>query len=102
MDDNGKSVVGVHRTVYLVLNTTMSAGVSDPFESLPYYDDDLQKYPYLEALVDKELAREVKAPQTLHPSIPPLADPFAVSEHIGIRLLLCERSHDDLIEKSSP
>ncbi|KAF9535526.1 Pre-mRNA-splicing factor SPF27 [Crepidotus variabilis] len=49
------------------------------FESLPYYDDDLQKYPHLDALVDKELSREPKAPQTLHPSLPALIELFGDS-----------------------
>jgi len=62
------------------------ANYSELFESLPYHDDELSKYPYLEALVDKELARELKAPQTLHPSIPPLIEPFSVSERIYLFL----------------
>jgi len=67
----------------------MATGISDsdPFESLPYFDDDLQKYHHLEALVEKELARELKTSQTLHPKVPPMVEPFAVSEHINICFL---------------
>ncbi|KAJ3500312.1 hypothetical protein NLJ89_g9856 [Agrocybe chaxingu] len=45
------------------------------FDSLPYYDDDLTKYPHLQELVERELAREPSAPQTLHPRVPPLVEP---------------------------
>jgi hypothetical protein len=55
---------------------------ADLFESLPYYDDDLQKYPHLAALVDKELARELRASQTLHPNVPPLVEPHIVSDRV--------------------
>ncbi len=52
----------------------MSAETDAPlveiFDSLPYYDDDLQKYPYLREKVEQELARELKASQTLHPRVP--------------------------------
>ncbi|KAH9487120.1 Pre-mRNA-splicing factor SPF27 [Psilocybe cubensis] len=51
--------------------------VSEIFDSLPYYDDDLQKYPYLKEKVDQEIARELKATQTLHPRVPPPVTLFA-------------------------
>ncbi|PPQ97160.1 hypothetical protein CVT26_000423 [Gymnopilus dilepis] len=57
-------------------DTTASAA-TPIFDSLPYYDDDLQKYPHLKEKVDKELARELKAPQTLHPRVPPPVELFA-------------------------
>ncbi|KAH0590390.1 Pre-mRNA-splicing factor SPF27 [Termitomyces sp. J132] len=41
------------------------------FDSLPYYDDDLQKYPDLKLKVEQELAREPKPPSALHPRVPP-------------------------------
>jgi len=42
------------------------------FDSLPYYDNDLEIYPALKQKVEQELARETKhIPQTLHPGIPP-------------------------------
>lgn len=52
------------------------------FDSLPYYDDDLQKYPHLREKVEQELARELKASQTLHPRVPPPVELFAVREDI--------------------
>ena len=56
---------------------------SEIFDSLPYYDDDLQKYPNLKAKVDQELARELKALNPgngLHPRVPPAIELFAVRE----------------------
>lgn len=52
----------------------------DIFDSLPYYDDDLQKFPYLKEKVEQELAREPKFPSTLHPRVPPDVELFAVRE----------------------
>jgi hypothetical protein len=48
------------------------------FDSLPYYDDDLEKFPVLKQKVEQELAREPKPPQTLHPRVPPPVTLFAV------------------------
>lgn len=69
--------------------------ISEIFDSLPYYDDDLAKYPYLREKVEQEFAREPKAPQTLHPRVPPPVELFAVREHVhpisfrsGFNLLL--------------
>jgi len=50
---------------------------SEIFDSLPYYDDDLQKFPELKAKVQDELARELKESQTLHPRVPPAIELFA-------------------------
>nr|BAC78620.1 hypothetical protein [Coprinopsis cinerea] len=53
---------------------------SEIFDSLPYYDDDLQKYPNLKSKVDQELARELKAlnpTAALHPRVPPPVELFA-------------------------
>ncbi|TFK41351.1 Pre-mRNA-splicing factor SPF27 [Crucibulum laeve] len=47
------------------------------FDSLPYYDDDLQKFPLLKQKVEQELAREGKPPSTLHPRVPPPVELFA-------------------------
>ncbi|GLB36413.1 putative mRNA processing [Lyophyllum shimeji] len=47
------------------------------FDSLPYYDDDLQKFPDLKQKVDRELAREPKPPSELHPRVPPPFELFA-------------------------
>ena len=48
------------------------------FDSLPYYDNELEQYPILKERVEKELAREGKPPQTLHPKVPPEPTLFAV------------------------
>ncbi|KZP32221.1 breast carcinoma amplified sequence 2 [Athelia psychrophila] len=47
------------------------------FDSLPYYDDDLEKYPLLKEKVERELAREPKPPQALHPRVPAAVSLFA-------------------------
>ena len=49
-------------------------------DSLPYYDDDLQKLPLLKEKVDRELAKEDKPPSTLHPKVPPPIELFTVRE----------------------
>jgi hypothetical protein len=40
------------------------------FDSLPYYDNDLEQFPILREKVDKELAKEGEPPSTLHPRVP--------------------------------
>ncbi|TEB12115.1 breast carcinoma amplified sequence 2 [Coprinellus micaceus] len=47
-------------------------------DSLPYFDDDLQKFPYLRQKVDQELARELKKMNQgeLHPKVPPPVELF--------------------------
>ncbi|KAG6866819.1 hypothetical protein C0991_008755 [Blastosporella zonata] len=52
---------------------------SEIFDSLPYYDDDLQKYPALKLKVEQELARQPKAPTTLHPRVPPPFELFSTN-----------------------
>ncbi|KAI9066663.1 breast carcinoma amplified sequence 2 [Trametes sanguinea] len=47
------------------------------FDSLPYYDNELEQYPILKEKVERELAREGKPPQTLHPKVPPAPTLFA-------------------------
>ncbi|KAI0768535.1 breast carcinoma amplified sequence 2 [Trametes elegans] len=47
------------------------------FDSLPYYDNELEQYPILKEKVDRELAREGKPPQTLHPRVPPAPTLFS-------------------------
>ncbi|KAG1826219.1 breast carcinoma amplified sequence 2 [Suillus subaureus] len=46
------------------------------FDSLPYYDNDLEQNPILKEKVERELAREPKPPQTLHPRVPPPIELF--------------------------
>jgi pre-mRNA-splicing factor SPF27 len=48
------------------------------FDSLPYYDNDLDKYPFLREKVERELAKEPKPPEALHPRVPPPITLFAV------------------------
>ncbi|KAG9314574.1 breast carcinoma amplified sequence 2 [Chiua virens] len=50
------------------------------FDSLPYYDNDLEQYPILKEKVDKELMREPKVPQTMHPLVPPTFELFKPAE----------------------
>lgn len=51
------------------------------FDSLPYYDNDLEQFSVLREKVEKELAREARPTQTLHPRVPPPATLFTVSAH---------------------
>jgi len=52
------------------------------FDSLPYYDDDLQKYPHLKQKVEQELARELKLSETIHPRVPPAIQLFTVRDSL--------------------
>ncbi|KAF7306641.1 hypothetical protein MIND_00455600 [Mycena indigotica] len=47
------------------------------FDSLPYYDNDLDQFPGLKEKVDREFGREPKPPATLHPRVPPPPSLFA-------------------------
>ncbi len=47
-------------------------------DSLPYYDNDLETYPLLKQKVERELARQAKAPTALHPNVPPAYELFSV------------------------
>jgi pre-mRNA-splicing factor SPF27 len=58
------------------------------FNALPYYDDDLQKYPFLKEKVEQEIRREMgKVPDELHPRVPPVVEIFAVREQDLFRVL---------------
>lgn len=50
------------------------------FDSLPYYDNDLELYPALQQKVEQELARErgKQPPQALHPGVLPPITLFEV------------------------
>jgi len=50
----------------------------DIFDSLPYYDNDLEQDPTLREKVERELARHQKNPTTLHPRVPPAYQLFTV------------------------
>ncbi|KAI0359142.1 breast carcinoma amplified sequence 2 [Trametes cingulata] len=62
------------------MSSSVTNGDAQPsaiFDSLPYYDNELEQYPILKEKVEKELAREGKPPQTLHPRVPPPPTLFA-------------------------
>ena len=64
------------------------------FDSLPYYDNELEQYPILKEKVERELAREGKPPQALHPSVPPEPTLFAVRAHRSVSLVVLDRRID--------
>ena len=49
------------------------------FDSLPYYDDDLEQYPGLKQKVERELARQARPTDELHPKVPPEFQLFTAS-----------------------
>jgi len=61
-----------------ILPSTMASTSIEIFDSLPYYDDDLEKYPGLQDKVDYELSRQPKPPTTMHPHVPPPFELFKV------------------------
>ncbi|KAI5124447.1 hypothetical protein M0805_008331 [Coniferiporia weirii] len=66
------------------------------FDSLPYYDNDLDVYPALKQKVEAELARENKQnPQTLHPKVPPPIELFTNNPLLQAELQRVE-SHQPL------
>jgi pre-mRNA-splicing factor SPF27 len=50
------------------------------YDSLPYYDNDLEQYPNLKEVVEREFATVSKPPTTLHPKVPPEALLFTVRQ----------------------
>jgi pre-mRNA-splicing factor SPF27 len=65
---------------------------NDILDSLPYYDDDLQKFPFLKDRVDQEIARELgKLPAEMHPRVPPGVELFTVREHFSEQISHCGR-----------
>jgi hypothetical protein len=49
------------------------------YDSLPYYDKELEEYPELREIVDKEFQKGAKKPPNkLHPKVPPEITLFAV------------------------
>ncbi|KAH7924005.1 breast carcinoma amplified sequence 2 [Leucogyrophana mollusca] len=60
------------------------------FDSLPYYDNDLEQFPILKEKVEWELAREPKAPQTLHPNVPPPFELFTNNPLLAAELARVE------------
>lgn len=51
-------------------------------DSLPYYDNDIERDAWLKERAEKLIAKELgKAPQELHPRVPPGPTLFAVRTH---------------------
>jgi pre-mRNA-splicing factor SPF27 len=61
-----------------------TASSSQIFDSLPYYDNDLEQFPILKEKVERELAKEGQPPSTLHPSLGPEFELFTVSIKFGM------------------
>ena len=59
-----------------------AAAAPQLFDSLPYYDNDLETHPILREKVQHELAVETQKIQqeTLHPRVPPSVEIFVVSQ----------------------
>ncbi|KAH9937440.1 breast carcinoma amplified sequence 2 [Fomitopsis serialis] len=66
------------------------------FDSLPYYDNDLEQFPVLREKVEKELAREAKPSQALHPRVPPPVNLFTNHPLLEAELTRIE-SHQPLL-----
>ncbi|PBK77085.1 uncharacterized protein ARMOST_09234 [Armillaria ostoyae] len=57
--------------------TDSSTASVEIYDSLPYYDDDLDKFPLLRQKVDQEFSRQSKPPSTVHPRVPPPYELFS-------------------------
>ncbi|TFK57469.1 breast carcinoma amplified sequence 2 [Heliocybe sulcata] len=74
----------------------IGSGSSEIFDSLPYYDNDLEQYPHLKQKVEQELAREAgTTPQELHPKVPPPFELFSSNPLLKAELDRCE-AHEPL------
>ena len=56
------------------------------FDSLPYYDNDLERDPSLKEKAERLIAREMKPQQGLHPRVPPPITLFAVCVLYGAEI----------------
>ncbi|KAJ3519697.1 hypothetical protein NM688_g9262 [Phlebia brevispora] len=65
------------------------------FDSLPYYDNDVERDPGLKEKAERLIAREMKTPSGLHPSIPPPITLFANNPLLQAELKRVE-SHQPL------
>ncbi|KAI0786054.1 breast carcinoma amplified sequence 2 [Abortiporus biennis] len=52
-------------------NSSEAAQTTGIFDSLPYYDNDLEQDPSLKERAEKLIAKEIKPQQALHPKVPP-------------------------------
>ncbi|EDR16064.1 uncharacterized protein LACBIDRAFT_301771 [Laccaria bicolor S238N-H82] len=71
---------------------TVSSSFTEIYDSLPYYDDDLQKFPELKEKVDREMARELVQPTSLHPNVPPPIQLFSNNPLLKAELQRVEAS----------
>lgn len=73
------------------------------FDSLPYYDNDLEIHPILREKVQHELAVETQKTQqeTLHPLVPPPLELFVVSPSYVLQTVI-PSSKRVFSEQSSP
>ncbi|KLO20525.1 breast carcinoma amplified sequence 2 [Schizopora paradoxa] len=69
----------------------------DIIDSLPYYDNDLEKYPHLRTKVEQEINRELKQipQQSLHPRVPPPVTLFEKNDLLQAELKRVE-SHQPM------
>lgn len=59
--------------------------VSVVIDSLPYYDNDLERDPSLKERAEKLIQKELKQPaQGLHPRVPPPPTLFTVRAHVSL------------------
>ncbi|KAJ7597635.1 Pre-mRNA-splicing factor SPF27 [Mycena floridula] len=68
---------------------------SEIFDSLPYYDNDIDISPLLKQKVEQELGRQLKPPAGLHPNIPPPFELFTKNPLLKAELERVE-SHQPL------
>ncbi|KAG7450246.1 breast carcinoma amplified sequence 2 [Guyanagaster necrorhizus] len=57
--------------------TDSSTASVEIYDSLPYYDDDLEKFPPLRQMVEQEFARQLKPPTSVHSRLPPPYELFS-------------------------
>jgi hypothetical protein len=77
--NGGEALLGVYSGVAMAAENYQEP--TPLFDSLPYYDNDLELHPILREKVQHELAVETQKIQqeTLHPRIPPPIELFVVS-----------------------
>ncbi|CAL1696446.1 unnamed protein product [Somion occarium] len=59
------------------IETSETAQAPAIFDSLPYYDNDLERDPSLKERAEKLIAREVQSSTTFHPRVPPPIELFS-------------------------
>lgn len=66
------------RSYTMSIETSETAQAPAIFDSLPYYDNDLERDPSLKERAEKLIAREVQSSTTFHPRVPPPIELFSV------------------------